>query len=136
VNCGKLKRLYIVILDFSAFLEFFQKLPGGWWITARRYMPLYVFWVPGRGTAWRHTPSRQATHNVLLNLGSVGWSAWRYRLNRQTIRSKLICFCVLWGLGGFCSEESLVLTIVERLDVEMGCKTWHLWVKWNGTVRI
>jgi len=24
-----------------------------------------VFWVPGRGTAWRHIPGRQATQSVL-----------------------------------------------------------------------
>jgi len=51
-------------------------------------MHLYVFWVPGRGTAWQHTPDRQATHGVLTNYRSVdeapngtGWTARRRGAN-------------------------------------------------------
>ncbi|QCD89212.1 hypothetical protein DEO72_LG4g152 [Vigna unguiculata] len=33
-------------------------------------MHLYVFWVAGSGTAWRHTPDCQATHGFLPNSGT------------------------------------------------------------------
>jgi len=44
-----------------------------------------VFWVPGRGTAWRHTPGLQAMQSVLPIFwvadeapGGTGWTArWR-----------------------------------------------------------
>jgi len=57
------------MVDFFVVLENFQKLPGGPFMAARRHMRLYVIWVPGRGTAWRHTPGRQATLVVLTNSG-------------------------------------------------------------------
>jgi len=49
----------------SAFLEIFQKPPGGWWITARRHICLDWFCGSEEGAAWRHIPSRQAMHRKI-----------------------------------------------------------------------
>ncbi|QCE11724.1 hypothetical protein DEO72_LG10g2960 [Vigna unguiculata] len=52
-------------------------------------MHFCVFWVPGRGTAWRHTPGRQATQGVLTNY----WVGW---LNRQAARGNLTRSGFFW----------------------------------------
>jgi len=71
----KLNVYLLMCSRISAFLENFQKSPGGWWITARRLICVSWFWGSGRETAWRHIPGRQATHGVLIIFWILGWRA-------------------------------------------------------------
>jgi len=69
---------YILLKSWNtAFLGNFQKPPGGWWTPARRLICSALFWGSGKGTAWRHTPGRQATLRVYTNFWVCGWNAWR-----------------------------------------------------------
>ena len=128
-NCMIYVELLVFVHFWLIFRVFgnFQKPPGGLLIAARRHIPLHVFWVPGKGTTWRHTPNRQATHGVLPNFGSVGWSAWRYWLNRQATRVKLTRSWYFWVLGWIGSERRLVVIIKRGFIVEK----WGYWCGWE-----
>jgi len=89
----------VVLVAFFAFLETFQKSPGGLFIAARRYMYFNMFLGSWRGTAWRHIPDRYATPGILPNSGCFWMKGLAVLVESPSDTSQIGSLLVFLGFG-------------------------------------
>ena len=108
------------------FLEFFQKPPGGWWISARRLIPFQLhFWVAkGNCLAARTGPPEFNPILVFFyeGLGGIDWTA------RRREPWGLILMFFFWILGRFGLVGSVTRLLINQIEL----KTCEIW----GVIRI